>query len=76
MPPLQQEYFDLLVEHVRADRYPSHQLLDRIEASFWTGEQVRDYIVLLLEKLQQDHYPSHQLLDRIERMLTLTATVA
>ncbi len=36
MPPLQQSYIDILMERCSTDRYPSHQLLDRIEASIWT----------------------------------------
>jgi hypothetical protein len=74
--PLQQDYFDMLMAHVRADRYPSHQLLSRIEACLWTSDQIEQYVAMLIEKIQRDHYPSHQLLDRLERMLTLAATVA
>jgi hypothetical protein len=76
MPPLQQRYYDILMDRVREDRFPSHQLLDRIEASIWTGEQMTDYVALLLEKVDESHYPSHQLLSRIERMMTLGAVVA
>jgi len=76
MPPLQQRYYDLLVDRIRADRYPSHQLLDRIESTFWTPQQVTDYVEVLIEKVNECHDPSHQLLDRIERMLTLTARTA
>ncbi len=76
MPPLQQRYFDMLMEHVRTDHYPSHQLLSRIEACLWSPEQYEQYVAMLLEKIERDHYPSHQLLDRLERMLTLAATVA
>ena len=47
----QERYFDGLMERVREDRYPSTELLDRIEASFWTTEQVVDYVDMLLEKL-------------------------
>ena len=73
MPPLQQYYQDLLAQRVRGERHPSHQLLNRMEATLWTPDQVVDYVGLLLEKLEQQRYPSHQLLDRIERMLTLAA---
>ncbi len=76
MPPLQQQYYDMLVERIRAERHPSHQMLDRIEATFWTSEQVTGYVALLLEKMEDTQYPSHQLLDRIERMLTIASTVA
>ena len=76
MPPLQQVYFDELIARVQSDRYPSHQILDRLEASIWTPEQVADYVSALLQKLQESYYPSHQILERIERMMRLTATVA
>jgi hypothetical protein len=76
MTPLQQRYYDILMDRIREDRYPSHQLLDRIEASIWSAEQMVDYVDLLLEKVDQDHYPSHQLLDRIERMMMLGAVAA
>jgi hypothetical protein len=73
MTPLQQRYYDILIDRVREDRYPSHQLLDRIEASIWTAEQMVDYVDMLLEKVDEDHYPSHQLLGRIEQMMMLGA---
>ena len=76
MPPLQQQYYDQLIQRVRADRYPSHALLDRIESSFWTADQITEYTQVLLEKMAQSHYPSGQILDRVERMLMLVASVA
>ena len=76
MPPLQERYFDVLMERVRNDRYPSLHLLDRIEASIWTAEQVRDYVDMLIDKVDETWYPSHQMLARVERMLQIAATVA
>jgi hypothetical protein len=76
MPPLQQRYLDILMERCRNDHYPSHQLLDRIEASIWTPEQISDYVEMLIEKCDESWYPSHQLLSRVERMLQLVATAA
>lgn len=69
----QERYFEGLMERVREDRYPSHQLLDRIEASFWTSEQVVEYVDMLLEKVDESWYPSKQLMDRIQRLLAYTA---
>ncbi len=74
--PLQQIYFDQLISRVRADKFPSHQLLDRIEASFWTSDQIAEYVAALLQKLDESRYPSHQILDRIERMLLITSAAA
>jgi hypothetical protein len=61
------------MERVQQDRYPSHQLLDRIEAALFTPEQVSDYCELLLEKIDEAWYPSGQLLNRLQRMLAFAA---
>jgi hypothetical protein len=73
MAPLQERYYDLLMERVRNDRYPSHQLLNRLEASIYTPEQVIEYVDMLIAKNDQSWYPSGQMLDRVERMLRLAA---
>jgi hypothetical protein len=66
----------MLMERIRQDRYPSHHLMDRVDAAFWTPEQVSEYVDLLLEKADEAWYPSSQLLDRIHRVLAEAATVA
>jgi hypothetical protein len=76
MPPLQQRYYEILIERIRGDKYPSHQLLDRIEGTMWTSEQVAHYVAVLLEKVEQSWYPSHQLLDRVDRVLHRIAVSA
>jgi len=76
MPTPQERYFNMLMERVIEDRYPSHQLLDRIEASFWSPEQMVQYVEMLLEKADASWYPSHQLLDRIQRLMALSAAAA
>ena len=74
MPTPQERYVAMLMERVRQDRYPSHQLMDRLEASFWTREQITEYVDLLLEKADESWYPSKQILDRIHRILAYTAS--
>ncbi len=76
MAPLQQRYFDILMERVRNDRYPSHQLLDRLEAAIYTPEQLTDYVDMLVAKIDESWYPSGQLLDRAHRLLSLAAVAA
>jgi len=39
----QERLFELLMERVSTDRYPSHHLLDRIEGAVWTSEQAVAY---------------------------------
>ena len=76
MPPIQQAYYDILMTRVRNDRYPSHQLLDRIEVALATPDQVAEYVAMLVEKVDETWYPSHQMLDRIQRMLERAAASA
>ncbi len=72
----QERLYEMLMERVSSDRYPSHQLLDRLEESLWTSEQVIGYVNMLLEKIDEAWYPSGQLLDRVQRMMALTAVAA
>ena len=76
MPTPQERYYELLMERVRTDRYPSHQLLDRIESSFWTPEQIYAYVEMLNDKVDESWYPSHQLLNRIQRILAVAASAS
>jgi hypothetical protein len=72
----QERLFEILMERVRTDRYPSSQLLDRIEMTLWTPEQVIEYVDMLIEKIDESWYPSGQLLDRVQRMLATAAVAA
>jgi hypothetical protein len=75
MANAQDRYFDLVLDKIAEDRYPSGELMDRLEAAFTTREQVEGYLDVLLEKIERDHYPSKQMLDRVHRLsLQLEAT--
>jgi hypothetical protein len=76
MPTAQERYVALLMERIRQDRYPSRFLMDKVEAAFWTSQQVAEYVDLLLEKADESWYPSHQILDRIHRILASTAAAS
>lgn len=75
-PTVQARYVAMLMERIRQDRYPSHQLMDRVEAAVWTSQQVVEYLDVLLEKADEAWYPSLQILDRIQRVLATAATQA
>jgi hypothetical protein len=68
MAEAQDRYFDLILEKVEEDRYPSGELMDRLEAAFTSRDQVEGYLDVLLEKIEPDHYPSKQMLDRVHRL--------
>lgn len=61
------------MERVSTERFPSAQLLDRIEAILYTPEQVVAYVDMLIEKIDEAWYPSGQLLDRVQKMFHVTA---
>jgi hypothetical protein len=65
-------YMRLLLEKIALDRYPSGELMDRVEILL-DQEHVDDYVELLFEKIERDHYPSKQMLDRVARW-TLSAS--
>jgi hypothetical protein len=65
---VQERYVEILMEKVRDDRYPSGDLMDRIEGTVQTKSQATAYLEVLLEKVGQSRYPSKDLLDRIARV--------
>jgi hypothetical protein len=65
-------YMQVLFDRIRESRYPSGELMDRVEI-FLDRDHVDDYLELLFEKVEADQYPSNHLLDRIARW-TLAAS--
>jgi hypothetical protein len=61
-------YVQMLIDKVREDRFPSGELMDRIESQLTTSDQAQEYFGLLMEKVTDSRYPSKQMLDRIERL--------
>jgi hypothetical protein len=67
-----QRYHDVLFG--RADkRYPSHRILERIEASITDREAAERYVDLLLSEAERQRYPSLLMLDRARRMVSRMA---
>ncbi|MCA1678741.1 MAG: hypothetical protein LC777_07240, partial [Actinobacteria bacterium] len=63
----QERYIQVLTQRVREDRYPSRDLLDRLEENV-SSEQLADYVALLVDKMHETRYPSKDIMDRIERL--------
>jgi hypothetical protein len=59
-------YIRVLLDHIAADRYPSGELMDRVEILL-DREHIDGYLELLFQKVESDRYPSKELLDRIAR---------
>lgn len=65
-------YLRVLLDKVASDRYPSGELMDRIE-TLLDREHVDDYLEVLFRNVESCRYPSKQMLDRIAR-LTLSGS--
>lgn len=59
-----QRYVDYLFAQARASRYPSHQVLKRIEAVITDRETAERYVDMLIEWAETQRYPSLRMLDR------------
>lgn len=68
-----QRYVDYLFAQARAGRYPSHRILDRIEAAITDRETAERYVDLLLEEAEHQLHPSLAMLDRANRVVTKLA---
>jgi hypothetical protein len=67
-----ERYYELVLEKIAEDRYPSGELMDRLEAGITSKEQLEQYLGVLLDKVEDDHYPSKQMLDRVRRLAAIT----
>lgn len=65
-------YMRILLERIQESKYPSGELMDRVEILL-DREHIDEYMDILFEKVEGDRYPSKQLLDRIARW-TLAAS--
>jgi hypothetical protein len=66
---LQQRLLDNLLEQVKQERFPSATMMNRIEASLRTREQIEDYAEVLLEKIQATRFPSISMLNRFDGLV-------
>jgi hypothetical protein len=61
-------FIDIMLEHVREDRFPSSTLMDLLE-SVLRPEELHEYLDLLVDKLEQVRYPSPSLSQRVAALL-------
>lgn len=65
-------YMRVLFDRIEESKYPSGELMDRVEILL-DREHVNRYLEILFQKVESDRYPSKHLLDRIARW-TLSAS--
>lgn len=68
-----QRYLDTLFAKAEDGRYPSHQILARIESAITDRETAERYVDLLLKEAESQRYPSLRMLDRAYSVMTRMA---
>jgi hypothetical protein len=71
---LRDEYMEAVLERIISTRYPSGELMDRVEFLAHKREYAEKLLEYLIQSVLRSRYPSHQLMDRIERILYGVAT--
>jgi hypothetical protein len=65
---LRRRIVESLLEKVEDTSFPSSSMLDRVESTIGTEEELSDYVEILVKKVEDTRFPSRELLDRIERI--------
>ena len=58
-----------LLENVDEAMYPSVTMLDRVEASLSTPDDIAAYAETLVDKVEQTQHPSTQMLNRLDALV-------
>jgi hypothetical protein len=61
---LRQQLFELLLDKVEQDTYPSSTMLDQVER-LMSDDEVATYAAVLMSKIDGDTYPSNSLIRRV-----------
>ena len=64
---LQERYAELLLDHIRADRYPSINHMNMLE-QIATPRVLVEYTLHLFERIEADKYPSIPMMQRVQRL--------
>jgi len=65
---LQEQYGELLLDHIRGDRYPSVNHMNMLER-IATPRVLVEYTLHLFERIEADRYPSIPMMQRLERLV-------
>ena len=65
---LQEHYSELLLDRIRADRYPSADLMNILE-QIAPPRTLVEYTIHLIERIENDTYPSISMLQRVQRLV-------
>jgi hypothetical protein len=71
---LRDAYMEAVLDRITGTRYPSGELMDRVEFLAHKREYAEKLVAYLVQQVDSARYPSHQMMDRIERILYGTTT--
>jgi hypothetical protein len=66
--PLQERYAELLLDHIRADRFPSVTHMNMLE-EIATPRVLVEYTLHLMDRIEGDIYPSIPMMQRVQRLV-------
>ena len=66
---MQKRLLDMLMGHIKEETYPSVTMMNRVEASLRTREQIEEYSEVLLEKIEGTRFPSISMLNRFDNLV-------
>lgn len=66
---LQQRMLDSLIGRIKEDTFPSVTMMNRVESSLRTREQVEEYGEVLLSKIEATRFPSISMLNRFDNVV-------
>jgi hypothetical protein len=65
-PALRQRLLEMQIEQLRDEKFPSVEMMNRVERSLQTREQLEEYARILLEKLESTRFPTLAMRNRLE----------
>jgi hypothetical protein len=71
---LRDAYMEAILDRITSTRYPSGELMDRVEYLAHKPEYAEKFVEYLIDSITRVQYPSHQMMDRLERILYGTTT--
>lgn len=72
---VRRRYTELLLQRIEETRFPSTDLMNRVESLLATRDHSERYVQILMDRVEQTRYPAAHLLDRVERVLGQLAAI-
>ena len=66
---LRKRVIDSLLADIEDVQFPSVTMMNRVEATLSTPDEVAEYAEVLVKKVEDTHYPSISMLNRLDGLL-------